>query len=426
MTIEPRTVTAFIGPSGCGKSTFLRTLNRMHEVIPGARRQGRGAHRRRRPVRARASTRCWCAARSAWCSSGRTRSPRCRSARTCSPASSSTTSGSRSRTRTTLVEKSLQGANLWNEVKDRLDKPGAGLSGGQQQRLCIARAIAVVARGAADGRALLGPRPDLDLRDRGPHRGAQAGVHDRDRDPQHAAGVARLATRRRSSTSPAPASRASSSSTTTPRRSSRRPPCRRPRTTSPAGSGSPQSRGLSRYWLRDAVNSASMRSPASSIAMIGAARRTLETSHAASASASESARDRLVGRLESALFEMLEEADLGGAVQDAAGRRRRDEAVAEAQDDGRGRSLEHDAVGRDEDRVIGAAALRLADRRHVHGVRQRLRPEQQPGRARGRAAVDAAVESDDADAVGARRREVRRRRRGDPRRRAPGRARRRG
>jgi phosphate transport system ATP-binding protein len=42
-----------------------------------------------------------------------------------------------------LVEKSLQGANLWNEVKDRLDKPGSGLSGGQQQRLCIARAIAV-------------------------------------------------------------------------------------------------------------------------------------------------------------------------------------------------------------------------------------------------------------------------------------------
>ena len=42
-----------------------------------------------------------------------------------------------------LLEKSLQGANLWNEVKDRLDKPGSGLSGGQQQRLCIARAIAV-------------------------------------------------------------------------------------------------------------------------------------------------------------------------------------------------------------------------------------------------------------------------------------------
>ena len=45
-----------------------------------------------------------------------------------------------------LVERSLRGANLWDEVKDRLDKPGSGLSGGQQQRLCIARAIAVAAR----------------------------------------------------------------------------------------------------------------------------------------------------------------------------------------------------------------------------------------------------------------------------------------
>ena len=54
-----------------------------------------------------------------------------------------------------IVERSLRGANLWDEVKDRLDKPGMGLSGGQQQRLCIARAIAVRARRAADGRARL-------------------------------------------------------------------------------------------------------------------------------------------------------------------------------------------------------------------------------------------------------------------------------
>ena len=59
------------------------------------------------------------------------------------------------------------GANLWDEVKDRLDKPGGGLSGGQQQRLCIARAIAVQPRGAADGRAVLGAGPDLDAGDRG-------------------------------------------------------------------------------------------------------------------------------------------------------------------------------------------------------------------------------------------------------------------
>ena len=85
ITIEATSVTAFIGPSGCGKSTFLRTLNRMHEVIPGARVEGEvlldgnnlygpGVD----PVR--------CAARSAWCSSGPTRSRRCRSATTCWPA----------------------------------------------------------------------------------------------------------------------------------------------------------------------------------------------------------------------------------------------------------------------------------------------------------------------------------------------------
>lgn len=77
MTVEPRSVTAFIGPSGCGKSTFLRTLNRMHEVTPGGRVDGKvmlddenlyGAGIDRWP----------CAARSAWSSSARTRSPRCR------------------------------------------------------------------------------------------------------------------------------------------------------------------------------------------------------------------------------------------------------------------------------------------------------------------------------------------------------------
>ena len=72
-----------------------------------------------------------------------------------------------------IVERSLRSANLWNEVKDRLDKPGSGLSGGQQQRLCIARAIAVEPAGAADGRAVLGARPDLDLGDRGPDPRAQ-------------------------------------------------------------------------------------------------------------------------------------------------------------------------------------------------------------------------------------------------------------
>ena len=114
-----------------------------------------------------------------------------------------------------LVEKSLRGANLWNEVKDRLDLPGTGpLRRPAAAPLHRARDRGL-ARGAADGRAVLGPRPDLDARDRGPDRGAEAGLHDRHRDPQHAAGRRGSPTTPPSSTSPAPASRASSSSTTT-------------------------------------------------------------------------------------------------------------------------------------------------------------------------------------------------------------------
>jgi len=142
ITIEPRTVTAFIGPSGCGKSTFLRTLNRMHEVIPGAyvdgevlidgndlyspgvdpvlvRRQVGMVFQRPNPfptMSIRDNVLAGVRLNNRRMSKGDQES---------------------------LVEKSLQGANLWNEVKDRLDKPGSGLSGGQQQRLCIARAIAV-------------------------------------------------------------------------------------------------------------------------------------------------------------------------------------------------------------------------------------------------------------------------------------------
>ena len=142
LEIEPRTVTAFIGPSGCGKSTFLRTLNRMHEVIPGARVEGEvlidgnnlygpGVD----PVLVRRQVGMVFQRPNPF------------------PTMSikeNVLAGVRLNNRKLsksdadeLVEKSLQGANLWNEVKDRLDRPGSGLSGGQQQRLCIARAIAV-------------------------------------------------------------------------------------------------------------------------------------------------------------------------------------------------------------------------------------------------------------------------------------------
>lgn len=142
MSIQPRTVTAFIGPSGCGKSTFLRTLNRMHEVIPGARVEGKvlldgddlygkGVD----PVHVRSQIGMVFQRPNPF----PTMSIR-----------ENVLAGVRLNNRKIsksdaeeLVESSLRGANLWNEVKDRLDKPGSGLSGGQQQRLCIARTIAV-------------------------------------------------------------------------------------------------------------------------------------------------------------------------------------------------------------------------------------------------------------------------------------------
>ena len=142
LTIEPRTVTAFIGPSGCGKSTFLRTLNRMHEVIPGAHVEGQVSIDGKNlydadvdPVLVR---------RQVGMVFQRPNPFPTMSIKDNVLAGVKLNNGKMSKTEADeLVERSLMGANLWNEVKDRLDKPGSGLSGGQQQRLCIARAIAV-------------------------------------------------------------------------------------------------------------------------------------------------------------------------------------------------------------------------------------------------------------------------------------------
>ncbi|GAA2361921.1 phosphate ABC transporter ATP-binding protein PstB [Nonomuraea africana] len=141
MTIEPRSVTAFIGPSGCGKSTFLRTLNRMHEVIPGARVDGKVLLDGEdlygpdvEPV----------SVRRAIGMVFQRPNPFPTMSIYENVAAGLKLNGRISKSETDgIVEESLKGANLWNEVKDRLSKPGAGLSGGQQQRLCIARAIAV-------------------------------------------------------------------------------------------------------------------------------------------------------------------------------------------------------------------------------------------------------------------------------------------
>ncbi len=141
MTVEPRSVTAFIGPSGCGKSTFLRTLNRMHEVIPGGRVEGKVMLDDQDlydssvdPVAVRRTVGMVF----------QRPNPFPTMSIYDNVAAGLQLNGVKGKKRLDeVVEKSLQGANLWNEVKDRLDKPGAGLSGGQQQRLCIARAIAV-------------------------------------------------------------------------------------------------------------------------------------------------------------------------------------------------------------------------------------------------------------------------------------------
>jgi phosphate transport system ATP-binding protein len=142
VSIEPRSITALIGPSGCGKSTFLRSLNRMHEVIPGARVEGKvvvdgqdlyGADVD--PVDVR---------RQIGMVFQRPNPFPTMSIYDNVAAGLRLNAKKIKRTELDdLVERSLRGANLWNEVKDRLNRPGSGLSGGQQQRLCIARAIAV-------------------------------------------------------------------------------------------------------------------------------------------------------------------------------------------------------------------------------------------------------------------------------------------
>jgi phosphate transport system ATP-binding protein len=141
MTIESRSVTAFIGPSGCGKSTFLRSLNRMHEVIPGGRVEGT-IELNGQDLYAAGNDPV--AVRRTVGMVFQRPNPFPTMSIFDNVAAGLRLNGERSKKRLTeVVERSLRGANLWDEVKDRLDQPGAGLSGGQQQRLCIARAIAV-------------------------------------------------------------------------------------------------------------------------------------------------------------------------------------------------------------------------------------------------------------------------------------------
>ena len=140
LTMSSQAVTALIGPSGCGKSTFLRILNRMHELVPGAALGGAvyldggdiyAAGRRPIEVRRRVGM------------VFQKPNPFPAMSIYQNVTSGLNLSGKRVRRNDDLVEECLTRAGLWNEVRNRLGHPGGALSGGQQQRLCIARALAV-------------------------------------------------------------------------------------------------------------------------------------------------------------------------------------------------------------------------------------------------------------------------------------------
>jgi len=139
LTMPLQQVTAIIGPSGCGKSTFIRCLNRMHEVVPGARMEGQVLLHGKDimdmdPVAMRRQVGMVF----------QKPQPFPTMSIFDNVAAGLRLNGMHNYARLEeIVEKSLRNAAIWEEVKDSLSKPGTGLSGGQQQRLCIARALAV-------------------------------------------------------------------------------------------------------------------------------------------------------------------------------------------------------------------------------------------------------------------------------------------
>jgi phosphate transport system ATP-binding protein len=140
LTYAANQVTAMIGPSGCGKSTVLRCLNRMHEEISGARAEGLVALDELDIYGDGVDV---TAVRRAIGMVFQKPNPFPTMSIFDNVAAGLKLAGIKGRHTEEVVEKSLRGAGLWDEVKDRLAQPGIGLSGGQQQRLCIARTIAV-------------------------------------------------------------------------------------------------------------------------------------------------------------------------------------------------------------------------------------------------------------------------------------------
>ena len=147
--IPEKQVTALIGPSGCGKSTFLKTLDRMNDLIPGVKITGSVQYRGSEIYDPSVDV-TWLRKQIGMVFQKPNPFPMsiydnvAYGPRTHGVAYGPRTHGIKNKSRLDdIVEKSLQGAAIWDEVKDRLRKSALGLSGGQQQRLCIARALAV-------------------------------------------------------------------------------------------------------------------------------------------------------------------------------------------------------------------------------------------------------------------------------------------
>ena len=138
--IPEKQVTALIGPSGCGKSTFLKTLDRMNDLIPGVKITG-SVQYRGQDIYSPSVDVTWLRRQIGMVFQKPNPFPM---SIYDNIAYGPRTHGIKNKARLDeIVEKSLQGAAIWDEVKDRLKKSALGLSGGQQQRLCIARALAV-------------------------------------------------------------------------------------------------------------------------------------------------------------------------------------------------------------------------------------------------------------------------------------------
>ena len=138
MDIPEKSITALIGPSGCGKSTFLKTLNRMNDLVPGVKITGEVAYHGQNIFEAEVND-----LRKQVGMVFQKPNPFPMSIYD-NIAYGPRTHGIRNKAQLDdIVEKALRGAAIWDEVKDRLKKNALGMSGGQQQRLCIARALAV-------------------------------------------------------------------------------------------------------------------------------------------------------------------------------------------------------------------------------------------------------------------------------------------